>query len=39
MDVLVRILRFKIQELRHHQVGHAVFDRTDDEHHPLFQQA
>ena len=38
MDVLIRILRFKKQQLRHNQVGHVIFDRADHKHHSLLQQ-
>ena len=38
MDVLVRVLGFEKQELRHHQVGHVVFHRTDQEYEALFQE-
>ncbi|MCY1543573.1 hypothetical protein D9M68_793980 [compost metagenome] len=39
MDVLVRVFRFKEQQLRGYQIGHVVFDRTDQEDHALLQQA
>ncbi len=38
-DVLVGILRLEEQQLRHHQVGGDLVDRTDQEHHALLEQA
>ncbi|MCY1453231.1 hypothetical protein D3C76_1418090 [compost metagenome] len=39
MDILVRVLGLKEQQLGNHQVGHVVLDLADQENHPLFQQA
>ena len=38
-DFFFRILRFKEQQLRHHQRGDAVVDRAGDEDDPFLQQA
>ena len=38
VDVLVRILRFQEQQLRHNQIRGHVVHRPDHKHHPLFQQ-
>jgi hypothetical protein len=39
VDVLVRVLGFQEQELGHHQVGHLVLDRADQEDHAFLEQA
>ena len=38
MDILVRVLGFEEQQLRHHQVGHVVLHRPYQEDHPLLKQ-
>jgi len=38
MNVLVRILGFQEQQLRHRQIGHVILDLTDDEDHALLEQ-
>ena len=37
-DVLVGVFRFQKQQLRHHQVGGHVIDRTNQKNDALFQQ-
>jgi hypothetical protein len=38
MNILVRVFRFQIQELRHDKVGHLILKRPDNENHPLLQK-
>src|SRR5471032_1604339 len=39
MDVLVRVFRFKEQQLRTDQVGHVVLYRAHQKNHPLLEKA
>ncbi|MCY1453833.1 hypothetical protein D9M71_708520 [compost metagenome] len=39
MDVLVRVFRFKEQQLRCYQVGHVILYGANQEDHPLLQEA
>ena len=39
MDILVRVFRFKEQQLRNDEVGHVVLYRANQEDHTLLQQA
>src|SRR6185437_6430219 len=38
-DVLLGVLRFQEEHLRHHDVGHVVVDRADDEDQALLEEA
>src|SRR3546814_7210820 len=38
MDILVRVFRFKEQQLRRNQVGHVVFNGPDQENDALLEQ-
>src|SRR5690606_1253871 len=38
-DVLVRIIRLQVEQLRHDQVGHRVVDRRAEEDDPVLEQA